>query len=80
MRFLRWKRRTDEPRRADIEPDEVVCEHVTLVPRWHNARDVGRADRATMYRCESCGAEFTPDDALELRETEAARVQRRIAS
>lgn len=80
MRFLPWRRRTDESQRTDIEAEDVVCEHVTLVPRWDNARDIGRVDQASLFRCEACGAEFTPDRAAELRATEAARVQRRIAS
>ena len=81
MRFLRW-RRTDEAPRPDVESEaeEVACEHVTLVPKWDNARDVGRAGRVSLYQCETCGAEFTPDEAVDLRETEAARIQRRIAS
>lgn len=79
MRFLRWKRRNDEPR-SDIEGEEVVCEHVTLVPRWASARAIGDANQVSLYQCEACRAEFTPDEAVELRETEAARIQRRIAS
>ena len=78
MRFLRRKHDDDE-RRADIETPEPECEHVTLIPRWDDARDVGHADRASMYHCEACGAEFTPDEAVGLRETEAARIQRRLA-
>ncbi len=79
MKLLRRQRDDEEPR-AEIEADEPVCEHVTLVPKWDNARDIGRVDQVSGYRCEACGAEFTPDEAVKLRETEAARVQRRIAS
>ncbi len=79
MRLLR-RRRDDEPRQEDVHPEEVACEHVTLVPRWSNARDVGRESQVSTYQCETCGATFTPDEAVSLRETEAARIQRRIAS
>jgi len=63
-----------------VEPHELACEHVTLIPRWSNARDVGRGTAVSTYQCEACGAVFTPDEAVSLRETEAARIQRRIAS
>ncbi len=79
MKFLRRKH-DDEGRQPDIEAEAVACEHVTLVPRWNDARDVGHAGRASMYQCETCGSEFTPDEAVALRETEAARIQRRLAS
>jgi hypothetical protein len=80
MRFLRRRQRTDEARPRDVEAEAVACEHVTLVPGWDNARDVGRVGHASLFRCEACRAEFTPDKAAELRETEAARIQRRMAS
>lgn len=31
------------------------CPHTTTTPRWNNAEDVGHLDRATGFRCESCG-------------------------
>jgi hypothetical protein len=79
MRFLRKRR--DEGRQADasIDAGPAVCEHVTLIPKWDSAEDMGRADAVSMYRCDVCGAEFTPDEAARLRETERARIQRRLA-
>ena len=79
MKLFR-KHREDEPTTSEAEIEPVVCEHVTLIPKWDRAEDMGRDDRASMFRCESCGQEFTPAEATRLRATEAARVQRRIAS
>lgn len=56
-----------------------ACEHVALVAKWERAEDIGKDSLASGYRCEGCGAEFTPAEAQRLRETEAARVKQRIA-
>lgn len=45
------------------------CAHATLVPRWDNAADMGDASKVTVYRCESCEHDFTPEDAAEVRDT-----------
>jgi len=44
------------------------------MPRWDNVDDIGHEERATGYRCDTCGSEFTPAEAQELRRTEAARL------
>lgn len=79
MKLLR--RKHAEP---STQPDAVavapVCEHVVLIPRWDRAVDIGREEAASMYRCESCGRDFSPEEAVKLRETEKARVQGRVAS
>jgi len=36
---------------------------------------MGREDKATSYRCDSCGAEFTPDEVHELREQALERLR-----
>lgn len=78
MRLLRRERNQEKPSHDSREAP--VCEHTVLVPRWDRAEDVGREKAATAYRCEACGAEFTPDEALHLRATESARVQRRVSA
>ena len=45
----------------------VECQHTTLVPRWDNAPDMGDATKVSVYRCESCQRDFTPEDAAEVR-------------
>ena len=79
MRFLR-KHRDERVPEGQVEADPAVCEHITLIPKWDSADAIGREDAVSGYRCDACGAEFTPDEALRLRETESARIQRRIAS
>lgn len=49
----------------DVLP--VDCPHTQLVPRWGNAEDMGKADKATEYICSSCGDHFEPARARELR-------------
>ncbi len=44
-----------------------VCGHTTLVPRWDNAEDMGKGDKVSVYRCESCRQDFTPDEAQGIR-------------
>lgn len=55
---------------APAVPEDVpACEHVVLVPRWE------RDSLASEYKCEACGAEFTPTEVQSLRATEAARAE-----
>lgn len=80
---MKWLRRkhSDEGQAAVAGSGRTpVCEHLTLVPRWDAAGDIGQSDKVSSYRCEACAATFTLDEATQLRATEAARVQRRIAS
>lgn len=70
--------KNDEGQTADAT-EAPKCEHVTLIPRWDSAEDIGHADRVASYRCESCGAEFTLEQSELLRATEQARVQQRLA-
>jgi hypothetical protein len=39
---------------------EPVCGHVTVIPRWDSAEDMGKTERVTVYHCEGCGTDFTP--------------------
>jgi len=58
-----------------VAPQERSCLHGALVPRWDSVGDMGREDKATSYRCDSCGAEFTPDEVHELREQALERLR-----
>lgn len=79
MKLFR-KNREEVPTTSETEQEPIVCEHVTLIAKWDNVDDMGKEDRASSFRCESCGQEFTAAEATRLRATEAARVQERIAS
>lgn len=58
---------------ADTPPTEVrhhaepECGHVTVIPRWDNAADMGKADKVTVYHCEGCGTDFTPAELEAIR-------------
>jgi hypothetical protein len=59
-------------------PPAALCAHVVLVARWDNPNDMGDDDKANAFRCEGCGAQFTPAEARRLRDDEAARVAERV--
>ena len=78
---MKWLHRDRGQQESPIEsPRALLCEHIVLVPRWDRADDVGREERASGYRCETCGANLARDAALHLRATEAARVLRRVSA
>jgi hypothetical protein len=51
-----------------------------MTPRWNSVDDIGHEDRATSFRCESCGQSFTPDDAREVRAAGAERLRESLPS
>lgn len=71
-----FRKKKDEG--AVAAADGPVCPHVALVPRWDNPADIGKTDRATSFSCEGCGQQFSPEEARELRMTEAARIAGRM--
>jgi len=59
-----------------VTPDEApTCPHVALVPRWEVAADIGHEDRVSEFRCDSCGALFSPGEARALRRSEGERIE-----
>ena len=52
----------------------VACPHGVLIPRWDSAQDMGREDRISSYRCDSCGEAFSTDEADMLRAMTVARL------
>jgi hypothetical protein len=77
MRLLS-RRRAQSP--TDERPPGSACEHLVLIPMWDSVNDIGRQDRVSRERCEACGKVLSAEEAASLRATEAARVQRRVAS
>ena len=55
--------------------DAPVCAHVTLVPRWDSAADIGDHSKATSWTCEACGETLSPAAVQSLRATEAERLK-----
>lgn len=58
-----------KPEAAQTSGPPPECGHMTLVPRWDNAADMGDKDKVTVYSCESCQQQFTPAEAQNIRET-----------
>jgi hypothetical protein len=78
MRLL--GRRRGETATDEEQPQSTACEHLVLIPMWDSVDDIGRQDRVSRERCEACSTVFSADEAASLRATEAARVQRKVAS
>jgi len=45
------------------------CIHAVLVPRWESVQDMGHEDKISRYMCEACHQEFSPEEAIRLRES-----------
>jgi hypothetical protein len=54
---------------------DAPCLHAALAPRWDRGEDIGHEDRATSFRCDSCGTTFTPAEERHMREDEAERLR-----
>ncbi len=73
-----WFKRHEGERARAHRADGPTCLHTALVPRFESVADMGHEDRATGFRCESCGSTFTPAEAHTLRSTEAQRVHSEV--
>ena len=76
MQADRAAQRGEQPSTLDVPP----CPHTTLVPRWDSVADMGKEDKVTSYTCEGCAQSFTGAEGRALRQTEAERVQRELAT
>lgn len=56
-------------------PVSATCLHVALVPRWDSVADMGHEEKATSYRCDSCGKDFTPEETRGLWASAAQRLR-----
>ena len=74
--LLGQRQRREAATTAEVPP----CPHTTLTPRWDSVADMGKEDKVTSYRCDGCEQEFTAAEGRRLRETEAERVQRELAT
>jgi hypothetical protein len=53
---------------VDSPPIEsTTCRHMVLTPRWDSLDDIGHDNLATSFHCESCGRDFSQQEARELR-------------
>lgn len=51
------------------------CPHTALTARWDSVQDMGHDEKATSFVCSACSEQFTPEQATELRATEAERLR-----
>ena len=76
MRFLRRLLGSSEERPVEQEEaSEPVCPHVTLVPRWDSADDMGKREKVSSFICEGCQASFSREEGEQLQATEAERLR-----
>jgi hypothetical protein len=54
--------------------DAAECIHGVLVPHWETVDDIGKDDRVTSYRCESCHVTFSREEGQRLQEAAARRL------
>jgi len=45
-----------EEGKADLHE---VCGHLVIMPRWDALEDMGKAEKATGYKCDACGQDLT---------------------
>ncbi len=69
-----------QQREAHATAEVPTCPHTTLTARWESVADMGKEDKATGYTCQGCNQQFTPAEGRSLRQTEADRVQRDLAT
>lgn len=62
--------------REEIQAD---CPHTTLLARWDSVEDMGKNDKATKFICDSCHAEFSPNQTDTIREGHAERLRVSLA-
>lgn len=67
------------PAKTAVE-DIPACAHITLVPRWDAPADMGDDSKASEWKCDACGAAFSPAEAQTLRATEAERLKNALRS
>jgi hypothetical protein len=56
-------RRGESHRTAEAQ---VECPHTALTPRWDALEDIGKEERVTTFKCESCGTTLTGDEGRSL--------------
>ena len=73
---LLGRREAEPPRGA--ESSQPGCPHVTLVPNWDMAEDMGDLEKVSRYTCEACGAGFSREEGDQLRAELRAKGAERI--
>ncbi len=72
-------------RSNEAEPGEAAplvaaqCPHTTLTARWDSVDDMGKEEKASSFICTACDEGFSPEEAAQLRASEADRLRRDLA-
>ncbi len=75
-RLLRRDKGESSKASATATVEAPPCPHTALTARWDSVQDMGNDEKATSFVCTACNDEFTPEQATELRATEAERLRR----
>ncbi len=65
---------------ATAAAEVPLCPHTAITARWQSVADMGKEDKITSHTCEGCAQSFTGVEGRALRQTEAERVQRELAT
>jgi hypothetical protein len=65
----------DMLRRQPADSSDAGCLHGVLSPRWDDVADMGCDERASSFRCQSCSAEFAPDEVFGVRQEVTSRLR-----
>lgn len=57
------------------EEIQAECTHTTLLGRWDSVEDMGKEDKAVRFVCDSCHAEFSPEETERIREGHSTRLR-----
>jgi hypothetical protein len=60
------------------EEIQAECPHTTLLARWDSVDDMGKNEKATSFVCDSCHAEFSPDETEAIRAGHSERLRQQF--
>jgi DNA-directed RNA polymerase subunit RPC12/RpoP len=61
-------------------PEAPPCLHIGLTARWDSIDDMGNEEKATSFVCATCGKEFTPAEAAEIRSSQAEQLRKDLGA
>jgi hypothetical protein len=64
---------------STLTTEKPPCLHMALTARWDSIDDMGNEDKATSFVCTTCNAEFTPQEAREIRASQAEQLRKDLA-
>lgn len=74
-RLFGGKKEKGDQEIAEQAAADAECPHTALVPQWETADEMGQHDKISGYRCEGCGATFSPEEGEKLQQAEDERIK-----